>query len=275
MNDDTPMCEPHEASYVQGYHRGYHDRKSKISYSNQNHNPNRHYPYPQHSMTHPSQYFKTPETSTKEMMKEWMARQMESTERMKNQVIELERKINQRLRNRQAIIQNLDRQFEYLEKIQQTQSLPHITNNKPKHEFFYKPPSILNENDKGNFAFIEVDKVEPIPTKPNQSPIKSNSQIVSPFLKDCTMHIPYTNAKMFVDTVLPNHVGDKELKYVDGVRNGFLAKNEIKKDEMGMPKEPNKKWKLNEKVVPNNKRVYHYLRHLTKISHLNRIIKES
>nr|GEV11218.1 hypothetical protein [Tanacetum cinerariifolium] len=40
--------------------------------------------------------------------------------------------------------------------------------------------------------------------------------------------------------VMPNHVGDKELKYVDGVRNGVLTKNEIKKDEMGMPKEHNK-----------------------------------
>ncbi|GJT45962.1 reverse transcriptase domain-containing protein [Tanacetum coccineum] len=25
MKDDTPMCDPHEASYVQGYHGGYHD----------------------------------------------------------------------------------------------------------------------------------------------------------------------------------------------------------------------------------------------------------
>ncbi|GJZ45413.1 reverse transcriptase domain-containing protein [Tanacetum coccineum] len=25
MKDDTPMCEPHEANYVQGYHGGYHD----------------------------------------------------------------------------------------------------------------------------------------------------------------------------------------------------------------------------------------------------------
>ncbi|GJT86786.1 reverse transcriptase domain-containing protein [Tanacetum coccineum] len=25
MKDDTPMCEPHEANFVQGYHKGYHD----------------------------------------------------------------------------------------------------------------------------------------------------------------------------------------------------------------------------------------------------------
>ncbi|GKA48248.1 hypothetical protein Tco_0741206 [Tanacetum coccineum] len=33
MSDNTPMCEPHEANYVQGYHRGYHNRKPIDSYS--------------------------------------------------------------------------------------------------------------------------------------------------------------------------------------------------------------------------------------------------
>ncbi|GJR57844.1 hypothetical protein Tco_1500006 [Tanacetum coccineum] len=95
MKDDTPMCEPHEANYVQGYHRGYHDQNSKISYFNQNRNPNRHYPYLRNRMPHPSKYFELPKTSTEEMMREWMTMQMETNERMKNHVVELERKIKQ------------------------------------------------------------------------------------------------------------------------------------------------------------------------------------
>ncbi|GJV27783.1 reverse transcriptase domain-containing protein [Tanacetum coccineum] len=46
MKDDTPMCEPHEANYVQRYHGGYHDHEPINSYSYPNHNPNHHYPYP-------------------------------------------------------------------------------------------------------------------------------------------------------------------------------------------------------------------------------------
>ncbi|GKD16672.1 hypothetical protein Tco_1205830, partial [Tanacetum coccineum] len=121
-----------------------------------------------------------------------------------DKVVELERQINQGLRNRQAIIENLERQFKYLEKIQPTKSLPRTTNVKPRHEFVYKPPSIRNENDKGD---------------------------------DSTMHIPYMNAKMFAYDVLPNHVSDKELKSMDGVENGSLIKKEIKKDDNGVPKE--------------------------------------
>ncbi|GJS83420.1 hypothetical protein Tco_0749961 [Tanacetum coccineum] len=70
-------------------------------------------------MPHSSQYFEISETSPEEMMKECLARQTEANERIKNQVVELERKINQGLRNRQAIIENLEMQFEYLEKIDQ------------------------------------------------------------------------------------------------------------------------------------------------------------
>ncbi|GJU43386.1 hypothetical protein Tco_1200652 [Tanacetum coccineum] len=207
-------------------------------------------------------------------MKEWMAGQMEANERMKNHVVELERKINQGLRNRQAIIKNLERQFEFLEKkILRIKSIPRTTNTKPRHEFVYKPPSTRNENDKGDIEFIEEDEIKPIPTMPNPSLINSNSPTVSPFLKDCTVHIPYMNAKTFADDVLPNHVGDKELKSYYGVGNGRMTKKE--KDDKGMPKEPNKEWKLNEKVVPQNEKVYHYLWHPTKIPHLNRIIKAS
>ncbi|GKC75493.1 hypothetical protein Tco_1126267, partial [Tanacetum coccineum] len=207
------------------------------------------------------------------MMIEWMARQTEVNERIKNQVVELERQINQGLRNRQAIIENLERQLEFMyKKTQQTKSLPRTTNTKLRHEFVHKPPLIQNENDKGDVEFIEEDETEPIPTMPNQSLINSNSLTISPFLMDCTVHIPYTNAMVFADDVLPNHVGDRELKSFDGVGTGRMTKKEIKKDDMGLPKEPNKEWKLNEKEVPNNKNDYHYLWNPTKIPHLNRII---
>ncbi|GKD70877.1 hypothetical protein Tco_1324967 [Tanacetum coccineum] len=154
-------------------------------------------------------------------------------------MVELERKINQGLRNCQAIIENLERQFKYLEKTQQTKSLPHTTNTKPRHEFVYKPPLIQNENDKGDVKFIDEDAINPILTMSNPNQINSNSPTVIPFLKDCTVHISYTNAKTFVDDVLTNHVGDKELKSINGVGTGRMTK-EIKKDDMGLSKEPNK-----------------------------------
>ncbi|GJY18234.1 hypothetical protein Tco_0389725 [Tanacetum coccineum] len=187
-------------------------------------------------MSHPSQYFKTPEASTEEMMREWMARQMEANERMKNQP---------------------------------TKSLPHITNIKPRHEFVYKPPSIRNKNDKGDVKDIEENETQPIPTMPNQKPINSNSPTVYPFLNDGTVHIPYTNTKKFADDVSMNNVGDKELKSIDGIGNGRMTKKEIKKDDMGLPKESNKEWKLNDKMVPHKEEVYHYQWHPTKILHLN------
>ncbi|GKA98015.1 hypothetical protein Tco_0825909 [Tanacetum coccineum] len=81
--------------------------------------------------------------------------------------------------------------------------------------------------------------------------------------------------KTFTDDVSLNHVGGKKLNSVDGVGNEVLTKKDIKKNDKGMPKEPNKEWKLNEKVVPREENVYHYLWHLTEIPHLNRIIKES
>ncbi|GKB02746.1 hypothetical protein Tco_0830835, partial [Tanacetum coccineum] len=84
----------------------------------------------------------------------------------------------------------------------------------------------------------EENEIKPIPTMPNPNPIKSDSPIVSPFLKDCTVHIPYTNTKTFVDNVLPNHVGDEEFKSIGGI--GMLTKKKIKKDDIGMPKELNK-----------------------------------
>ncbi|GJT18971.1 reverse transcriptase domain-containing protein [Tanacetum coccineum] len=33
MSDDTPMCEPYEANYVQGYHGEYHNRNSRNPYA--------------------------------------------------------------------------------------------------------------------------------------------------------------------------------------------------------------------------------------------------
>ncbi|GJS53047.1 hypothetical protein Tco_0626409 [Tanacetum coccineum] len=108
MKDDTPMCDPMEANYVKRYHGGYHDQNpiNLCSYPNQN--LNHHYPYTRNRMPHPSRYFELPKTSTEEMMREWMARKTEANERMKNKVVELENQINQGLRNRQAIIKNLE-----------------------------------------------------------------------------------------------------------------------------------------------------------------------
>nr|GEY37505.1 hypothetical protein [Tanacetum cinerariifolium] len=100
---------------------------------------------------------------------------------------------------------------------------------------------------------------EPFPTLPNPQPINSNSPTVSPFLKECTVHIPYMNAKMFTDVVLPNHVGNKELKSNVGFGTRRMTKKMIEKNDMGLPNEPNKEWKLNEKVVSHNKEVYQYL----------------
>ncbi|GKB74661.1 hypothetical protein Tco_0936073 [Tanacetum coccineum] len=190
-------------------------------------------------------------------------------------VVKLEQKISQGLRNHQAIIENLERHFEYLnEKSRHTKSLPRTTNTKPRHEIIYKPPSIRNENNKGDLEFIEEDEIKPIPIVLNLKQIKSNSPTVSPFLKDYTVHIPYPNAKTFADDVMSNHVGGKELNSIDGIETGRITKKKIKKKEMGLPKEPNKEWKLNEEAVPYNE-VYHCLWHPTKILHLNRIIKES
>ncbi|GKB49397.1 hypothetical protein Tco_0900150 [Tanacetum coccineum] len=92
------------------------------------------------------------------MMREWMARKIEANERMKDQVVKLERQINQGLRNHQAIIKNMKRQYKYLEKTKHTKSLHHTINTKPRHEFVYKPPSIQNENDKGGVAAIQKDE---------------------------------------------------------------------------------------------------------------------
>ncbi|GJT43436.1 hypothetical protein Tco_0952151 [Tanacetum coccineum] len=131
-------------------------------------------------MSHPSRYL---ETSTGEIMREWMARQTELNERMKDKVVELEHK--------------------------------------------------------GDVKFIEEDETQPIPTMPNPSLIMSSSPTVSPFLKDCTVHIPYTNVKTFADVVLPNHVGDKKLKSIDGVGTRRMTKKEMKKDDVRLPKEPN------------------------------------
>nr|GEW17916.1 hypothetical protein [Tanacetum cinerariifolium] len=70
---------------------------------------------------------------------------------------------------------------------------------------------------------------------PNLNPnlINSNSPTVSPFLRDCTVHIPYSNVKMFTDDVLSNRIGDEELKSIDGTGNRVLTKKEIKKDDIG------------------------------------------
>ncbi|GJZ89467.1 hypothetical protein Tco_0661249 [Tanacetum coccineum] len=233
LMDDMSMCEPHEANYVQRYHGGYHDHEPINSYSYLNHN------------SHPSRYFEFTETSMEEMMREWMASQMKANEHMKNQVVELENQINQGLRNHQVIIQNLERQFEFL---LPTESLPRTTNTKLRHEFVYKPPSIQNDDNKGDVKFIEVDETQPVPTMPNPNPIKANSPTVWPFPKDCTVHIPYTDAKTFADVVLLNNVGEKEFKSIVGDGIGVLTKKKIKKNDMGLSKEPAMKWNMERKI---------------------------
>ncbi|GJX57803.1 hypothetical protein Tco_0287700 [Tanacetum coccineum] len=155
-------------------------------------------------------------------------------------MVELERQINQGLRNHQAIIQNLERQFESLnEKIQPTKSLPHTTKPKSRQEVMektYKLPSNRNENDKGDVEIIEEDQIKPIPTMPNPSPIMSNSPTVSPFLKDCTVHIPYAQEKVFEHDKMSNHVIDEELNKIGGVGNKV---SKGKMEDMVKPKGPN------------------------------------
>nr|GEX89220.1 hypothetical protein [Tanacetum cinerariifolium] len=167
------------------------------------------------------------------MMREWMASQTEANERMKNQVVELENPINQGLRNHQVIIQNLDRQFEFL---LPTETLPPATNTKPRHEIVYKIPSIRNNNDKGDVKFIEEEETEPNPTMPNPNLIMSNSPTVSPFLKDCTVHIPYTQKKVFEHDEILNHVGNKELISLLAMemkcRKEILRTRKTQKDQM-------------------------------------------
>ncbi|GJX18470.1 hypothetical protein Tco_0221147 [Tanacetum coccineum] len=57
--------------------------------------------------------------------------------------------------------------------------------------------------------------------------------------------------KLILDDVLLNHVGDEKFKSIGGI--GRTTKKEIKKVNKVMPKEPNKEWKLNDKVVSHNK----------------------
>ncbi|GJX44141.1 hypothetical protein Tco_0260817 [Tanacetum coccineum] len=175
-----------------------------------------------------------------------MASQTEANERMKNQVVELENQINQGLRNHQAIIQNLERQFEHLMKIHPSKFLPRTTNIKPRHEIVYKIPS--NDNNKGDVKFNKEEETEPNPTMPNPNPIEDNSPTLSPFPKDCTMHIPYTDAKTFADIVSLNHVGEKEFKSIvsDGIR--VVTKKNIKKNDMGLSKEPAIEWNMGRKI---------------------------
>ncbi|GKC22615.1 hypothetical protein Tco_1024765 [Tanacetum coccineum] len=166
LMDDMPMCEPHEANYVQRYHGGYHDHEPINSYSYPNHN------------SHPSRYFEFTKTSTGEMMREWTASQTKENEHMNNQ----------------------------------------------------------------------VDETQPVPTMPNLNQIKANLPTVSPFPKDCTVHIPYMNAKTFADVVLLNHVGEKEFKSIVGNGIRVLTKKKIKKNDMGLLKEPAIEWNMERKI---------------------------
>ena len=79
---------------------------------------------------------------------------------------------------------------------------------------------------------------------PNPNQIISSSPTVSPFLEDCTVHIPSTERlvkeKMFTHDELSNHVGNKELNATGGVGNEVLKEKEIKKHEKGVSSVPNR-----------------------------------
>ncbi|GKA56863.1 hypothetical protein Tco_0755935 [Tanacetum coccineum] len=216
-------------------------------------------------MPHPSRYFEFTETSTEEMMREWMASQTKANERMKNQVVELENQINQGLRNHQAIIQNLERQFEFL---LPTKTLPPATNTKPRHDIVYNIPSIRNDNDKGDVKFIEEEETKPNLTMPNPNLITSNSPTVSPFLKDYTVHIPYTQEKVFKYDEISDHVGDKELISFVGIENE-VSKGNI--EDTKNPKRPN----VSPTLVEYIPKIPYPQALKREISDLNRIVKES
>ncbi|GJU37041.1 reverse transcriptase domain-containing protein [Tanacetum coccineum] len=95
---------------------------------------------------------------------------------------------------------------------------------------------------------LDEEETEPNPTMPNPNPIEDNSPTLSPFPKDCTMHIPYTDAKTFADIVSLNHVGEKEFKSIvsDGIR--VVTKKNIKKNDMGLSKEPAIEWNMGRKI---------------------------
>ncbi|GJV88451.1 hypothetical protein Tco_1532389 [Tanacetum coccineum] len=121
-----------------------------------------------------------------------------------------------------------------------------VTNIKPRHEIVYKIPS--NDNNKGDVKFNKEEETEPNPTMPNSNPIEDNSPTISPFPKDSTMHIPYTDANTFADVVLLNHVGEKEFKSIvsDGIR--VVTTKNIKKNDMGLSKEPAIEWNMGRKI---------------------------
>ncbi|GJV71402.1 hypothetical protein Tco_1491397 [Tanacetum coccineum] len=108
-------------------------------------------------------------------------------------------------------------------------------------EFLKIRKELKDMRDGRDVEFIEEYEIKPILTMPNPSLIMFNSPIGSPFPKDYTVHIPKIQEKVFKHDKMLNHVDDEELKSF------------VEKDEVGLPKEPNKEWKLNEKVVPATK----------------------
>lgn len=150
--------------------------------------------------------------------------------------------LDQGKRNHQAIIQDMEKKQE----VHYTESLPHTTDSNPRHEFVYKPTPIRNEHDKGDVEVIE----EPITTM--STPIITSSPTVSPFLEDCTMHIPTTellvDEKMFTHDESSNHVGNKELNAIVDVGNKVLKEKEIKKQKKEVSKVPKRNGELERKI---------------------------
>nr|GEW76123.1 hypothetical protein [Tanacetum cinerariifolium] len=126
------------------------------------------------------------------MMGEWMASQIKANERMKDHVVKLDRQIMQGLRNHQAMIEDLERKFNIFirrSSIPNPILVPQVPN---------RDMSLSTNHP----LLIEEDEIEPILAMTNPSPTMYNSPTVSPFAKDCTVHIPYTQKKVMVKRML-------------------------------------------------------------------------
>nr|GEX05831.1 alpha-taxilin like [Tanacetum cinerariifolium] len=104
------------------------------------------------------------------------------------------------------------------------------------------PPAEMKETmdstmDEVIMLMIEVEREEKVSEEAKEEAIKSGFDILEKMDERKQAH----------DDVLLNHVGDEWLILIDGVGIERIRK----KDDKGMPKEPNKEWKLNDKTVPH------------------------
>ncbi|GJV46362.1 hypothetical protein Tco_1430898 [Tanacetum coccineum] len=102
--------------------------------------------------------------------------------------------------------------------------------------------SYLNHNPNRHYYQSRQQNIMPHPSQYFKIPKNSSEEMMKEWMAWQTEANEHD--------VLPNHVGDKELKSIDGVGNRVLTKTKIKKDEYGVPKELNKEWKL---LIPMNR----------------------